>query len=330
MVTNATSVRGIGNRPGRPDFLSGPLFPYGKRIMSLPIWAHAAARPTARCSCRKRLFPGRTWRELPRLARVVLVARSLLLPTVEQNETQAPSDQVDAITCASSSIARRGSSIPRCRRTSRPAATSRPSIPRTKRSPTFAAINDLDAVAAATPLRLRLQRDVACPLGTAPRRLRADGRGEQGVRLQRVEHAPGFRRSATGRLRYRGQFRTALCRLSGPDSHRPDLRNDGRPVDLPDCRLRRLDRADRRHQPARRHHLDQQSGVGRGAAARDQRQQQRAQRARAGEDARAVPLRRQPLERRHGPDRAGRGAHRRFGHPAVHQGAGRRRVGPAI
>src|SRR3954468_7410636 len=44
MVTNATSVRGIGNRPGRSDFLSGPLFPYGKRIMSLPIWAHARGK----------------------------------------------------------------------------------------------------------------------------------------------------------------------------------------------------------------------------------------------------------------------------------------------
>ena len=44
MVTNATSVRGIGNRPGRWDFLSGPLFPYGKRIMSLPIWAHARGK----------------------------------------------------------------------------------------------------------------------------------------------------------------------------------------------------------------------------------------------------------------------------------------------
>ena len=44
MVTNATSGRGIGNRPGRWDFLSGPLFPYGKRVMALPIWAHARGK----------------------------------------------------------------------------------------------------------------------------------------------------------------------------------------------------------------------------------------------------------------------------------------------
>ena len=42
MVTNATSVRGIGNRPGRWDFLSGPLFPYGKRV---DVAAHLGARP---------------------------------------------------------------------------------------------------------------------------------------------------------------------------------------------------------------------------------------------------------------------------------------------
>jgi len=36
MVTNMTAARGIGNRPGIWNFLSGPLFPYGKRRMALP------------------------------------------------------------------------------------------------------------------------------------------------------------------------------------------------------------------------------------------------------------------------------------------------------
>jgi hypothetical protein len=44
MVTNMTAARGIGNRPGIPNFLSGPLFPYGKRRMALPIWAHARGK----------------------------------------------------------------------------------------------------------------------------------------------------------------------------------------------------------------------------------------------------------------------------------------------
>jgi hypothetical protein len=41
MVTNATAVRGIGNRPGFWMFPSNWHFPYGKRRMVLPVWAHA-------------------------------------------------------------------------------------------------------------------------------------------------------------------------------------------------------------------------------------------------------------------------------------------------
>jgi hypothetical protein len=44
MVTNMTAARGIGNRPGVWNFLSAPLFPYGKRRMALPIWAHARGK----------------------------------------------------------------------------------------------------------------------------------------------------------------------------------------------------------------------------------------------------------------------------------------------
>ncbi|HEY6475108.1 MAG TPA: CFI-box-CTERM domain-containing protein [Polyangia bacterium] len=41
MVTNAVAIHGVGNRPGTWDMLSGPRFPYGRRPMALPIWAHA-------------------------------------------------------------------------------------------------------------------------------------------------------------------------------------------------------------------------------------------------------------------------------------------------
>jgi hypothetical protein len=44
MVTNMTAARGIGNRPGIWNFLSGPFFPYGKRRMALPVWAHARGK----------------------------------------------------------------------------------------------------------------------------------------------------------------------------------------------------------------------------------------------------------------------------------------------
>src|SRR5690242_12122413 len=40
MVTNAVALYGIGNRPGRWDLRSGPRFPYGRRPMALPVWAH--------------------------------------------------------------------------------------------------------------------------------------------------------------------------------------------------------------------------------------------------------------------------------------------------
>jgi hypothetical protein len=44
MVTNLTAARGIGNRPGIWNFRSGPKFPYGKRWMSLPLWAYARGK----------------------------------------------------------------------------------------------------------------------------------------------------------------------------------------------------------------------------------------------------------------------------------------------
>jgi hypothetical protein len=39
-ITHATGTFGIGNRPGRYDFNSAPLWPYGRRISTFPIWAH--------------------------------------------------------------------------------------------------------------------------------------------------------------------------------------------------------------------------------------------------------------------------------------------------
>jgi hypothetical protein len=44
MVTNLTAARGIGNRPGIWNFRSGPKFPYGKRWMALPLWAYARGK----------------------------------------------------------------------------------------------------------------------------------------------------------------------------------------------------------------------------------------------------------------------------------------------
>jgi len=39
-ITQQTGLFGIGNRPGRFDFNSGPNWPYGRRITVFPVWAH--------------------------------------------------------------------------------------------------------------------------------------------------------------------------------------------------------------------------------------------------------------------------------------------------
>lgn len=44
MVTNMTAIRGLGNRPGHWSLPSSPKFPYGKRSMALPVWAHRRGR----------------------------------------------------------------------------------------------------------------------------------------------------------------------------------------------------------------------------------------------------------------------------------------------
>jgi hypothetical protein len=43
-VTQTTGTLGLGNRPGRWDFLSSWRFPYGPRPQVLPVWAHARGK----------------------------------------------------------------------------------------------------------------------------------------------------------------------------------------------------------------------------------------------------------------------------------------------
>ncbi len=154
MVTNATSVRGIGNRPGRPDFLSGPLFPYGKRVMSLPIWAHARGKTYGTLFMQEETCavggPGESclgWHESfssPEL---------YFCRPLQASEAQASiGTEVDAITCPTKFNSEKGQFDPTMPSYYPPRSdlTTFTSLDGND-PPTFAAINDLDAVAAATP-----------------------------------------------------------------------------------------------------------------------------------------------------------------------------------
>src|SRR5262245_50913756 len=39
-ITQDVGRYGLGNRPGRFDFNSGPMWPYGRRETVFPVWAH--------------------------------------------------------------------------------------------------------------------------------------------------------------------------------------------------------------------------------------------------------------------------------------------------
>jgi hypothetical protein len=155
MVTNATSVRGIGNRPGRSDFLSGPLFPYGKRIMSLPIWAHARGKTYSTLLMQEETCavggPAESclgWHEGYSSTELYFCR-----PLLQQTEVQpAIGNEVDAITCPTKFNSEKGRFDPTTLNYYPPRSdlTTFTSLDGSD-PPTFAAINDLDAVAAATP-----------------------------------------------------------------------------------------------------------------------------------------------------------------------------------
>jgi hypothetical protein len=151
MVTNLTAVRGIGNRPGRWDFLSGPLFPYGKRQMALPIWAHARGvlydqviMQEAVCAVGGAGFPGESclgWHE-SYSSPEPYYCRPLMANQVN----------VDAITCPSRFNSEKGK-LDSSTKSYYPPRGDLTSFTATDGAdpPMFAALNDLDAVAAATP-----------------------------------------------------------------------------------------------------------------------------------------------------------------------------------
>jgi len=156
MVTNLTAVRGIGNRPGRWDFLSAPLFPYGKRQMTLPIWAHARGvlydtvfmlEPV--CAVGGAGFPAESclgWHE-PYSSTEPFYCRPLM-----PGEVNLAGADIDAVSCASVFHSEKGKLDPTTKSYYPPRGDLTTFTPVDGTDPTtYAAINDLDAVAAATP-----------------------------------------------------------------------------------------------------------------------------------------------------------------------------------
>ncbi|HEY8924373.1 MAG TPA: fibronectin type III domain-containing protein [Polyangia bacterium] len=88
-VTNAVGLYGIGNRPGRSDLRSGPRFPYGRRPMALPVWAHRRGKQYPAVLPKDGLDDTLTFHE-----RVSSPEPYFCRPML-------PSEVVDAVTCAS-------------------------------------------------------------------------------------------------------------------------------------------------------------------------------------------------------------------------------------
>ena len=152
MVTNMVAARGIGNRPGVSNFLSSPFFPYGKRQMALPIWAHARGRLYDSVVMQDREETGLGFHEISSSGEPYY-CRPLMATEIN----------VDAITCPTRFNSVKGRLDPSTKSYYPPrndltmfgsgdCDTVGATLPGCAVSAmSYAALNDLDAVAAATP-----------------------------------------------------------------------------------------------------------------------------------------------------------------------------------
>ena len=175
MVTNITAVRGIGNRPGYWNFLSNSYFPYGKRRMALPVWAHARGKLYDTVVMQD--GTARSWLGFHEASRRPSPYYCRPLDGAARTETSTPSP------------ARRGFNSAKGKLTHRAKSYYPP-----RNDLTRFISNDCDVAGASCPLP---QRDAA-------RRAQRSGRGGRGdARLRRAfsGHLDGSGRSAGGRLR---------------------------------------------------------------------------------------------------------------------------------
>jgi len=154
-ITRQVGTFGLGNRPGRADFNSGPLWPYGRRVMVFPVWAHRydAARPTAKPPYDHPPFPEVVFQNADdsnlshpynQSSRELHYCRPLM-------SSEAGWPQADAGTCASSvftdkGVLGTGKSLYPPRADIVKTAPDHPSVDQ------FAALNPFDAISGATPV----------------------------------------------------------------------------------------------------------------------------------------------------------------------------------
>ena len=105
-LTQATAVRGIGNRPGAGQMNSGYNWPYGRREGVLPIWGHRRAAADGARQFRRVIFQDRTsegWAS--RSASDFSVDNYYCLSF---NQSVAERDNLDATTCPSTFMSDKG------------------------------------------------------------------------------------------------------------------------------------------------------------------------------------------------------------------------------
>lgn len=98
MVTRLTGTFGLGNRPGRPDFGSGYLWPYGRREMVLPVWAHRRGMTYPRLVFQDCREDSLGWHE-PHSSNEPFYCRPLTAQEQRRHLEKLEAQGVDAVSC---------------------------------------------------------------------------------------------------------------------------------------------------------------------------------------------------------------------------------------
>jgi hypothetical protein len=153
-ITRQAGTYGLGNRPGRYDFNSGPMWPYGRRVQVFPVWAHRydAARATAKPPYNHPPFPDVVFQDgqesnLSHAYNQSSPERHFCRPLLS---TEVGWSMADAGTCASSvytdkGVLGTGTSLYPPRADIVKTAPDHPSVDE------YASINPFDAISSATP-----------------------------------------------------------------------------------------------------------------------------------------------------------------------------------